>query len=402
MALVKAGMLIVALGAAMATALFNEPRQSEDQGRAQLAAFAKTFSTRQEWEARAGHNRQAILRELRLAPFPARCDLKPIIVGRQERKGYTIENVAFEALPGFFVTGNLYRPVGAQPPFAAVLCPHGHAGGKATDTDKHGTARGGRFLAYTQTRCATLARMGAVVFAWDMAGWGESTQVTHSDPNVMTLQHYSSTRAVDFIQSLDGVDPKRLGVTGESGGGTQTFILTAIDDRVTASAPVVMVSAHFFGGCQCESSLPIHHSATHDTNNTDIAAMAAPRPLLVVSCGGDWTKNVPGVEFPYIWNVYRLYGATNKVENTHLLDEGHDYGATKRLPMYRFLAKHLRLNLKAVWREGGTVDESDAAVENLESLCVFGADHPRPAHALKDGGAVAAALEAQKKAAAGT
>jgi hypothetical protein len=398
--MIKTSLLIIAIGAAMATALFNEPRQSEDQGREQLAAYAKTFSTRQEWEARAAHNREAILRELHLTPMPARCDLRPIILGRQDRKGYIVENVAFEALPGFFVTGNLYRPTSGEKPFAAILSPHGHAGGKATEADKSGRARGGRFLPYTQTRCAVLARMGAVVLAWDMTGWGESTQVAHDDPNVMTIQHYSSMRAADFIQSLDGVDPKRLGVTGESGGGTQTFILTALDDRVTAAAPIVMVSAHFFGGCQCESSLPIHKSATHDTNNTDITAMTAPRPLLVVSCGGDWTKNVPGVEFPYIWNVYRLFGATNKVENTHLLDEGHDYGPTKRLPMYRFFAKQLHLALKNVARDDGTVDESDAVIEDMESLCVFSAAHPRPAHALKDGQAVAEALEAQKKAAA--
>ena len=384
----------------MATALYKEPRQSEDQGREQLAAFARTYSTRAEWEARAKANREAILREMRLAPFPAKGDLKPILVGRQERKGYTVENVAFEALPGFFVTGNLYRPAGGAKPMAAVLFPHGHAQGKAAAPGQSATARGGRFLAYTQTRCATLARMGAVVVAWDMTGWGESTQVTHKDPNVLTLQHYSSIRAVDFIQSLDGVDPKRLGVTGESGGGTQTFLLTALDDRVTVAAPVVMVSCHFFGGCQCESGLPIHKSATHDTNNTDIAAMAAPRPLLVVSCGKDWTKNVPGVEFPYLWNVYRLFGATDKVENAHFQDEGHDYGPTKRLPVYKFLAKHLGLNLKAVSRDDGTVDESDAAVENLESLCVFNADHPRPAHALKDSQAAADVLDAQKKAAA--
>jgi len=382
---------VLAIGATMSTAmagsLFEEPRQTEDQGREQLAAFAKTYSTRQEWEARAARNREGILREARLVPLPARCDLKPIVSGRQERKGYIIENVAIESLPGFFVTGNLYRPAEAKPPMAGVLCPHGHS--------EHG-----RLEPYTQTRCATLARMGAVVFAWDMAGWSESTQIKHDDPNVLTLQHYSSMRALDYLVSLEGVDPQRVACTGESGGGTQTFLLSALDDRVKVSVPVVMPSAHFFGGCQCESGLAIHKSATHDTNNCDIAAMAAPRPQLVVSCGGDWTKNTPGVEFPYLWNVYRLYGATDKIENAHVADEGHDYGYSKRLPMYKFLARHLKLDLAKVSLPGGGVDEAGAVVENTDSLRVFTAEHPRPADAPVGTEAIAKVLEAQKAKAA--
>ncbi|HUU09783.1 MAG TPA: acetylxylan esterase [Phycisphaerae bacterium] len=220
----------------MAGALFSEPRQTEDQGREQLAAFAKTYQTRQEWEARAAGIREGILREIRLAPLPKKCPLNPVIRDRKEQRGYTVENVAIEALPGFYVTGNLYRPAEAKPPMAGVLCPHGHS--------QHG-----RLEPYTQTRCATLARMGAVVFAWDMCGWSESTQVKHDDPNVMTLQHYSSMRALDFLLSQEGIDPKRIACTGESGGGTQTFLLAALDDRVKVAAPVVMVSAHFFGGC---------------------------------------------------------------------------------------------------------------------------------------------------------
>lgn len=396
---VVAGWLVVSLGAMMGlSALFKEPRQTEDQGREQLAVFARTYRTRAEWEARAKTIREAILREARLDPLPARCDLKPIIRGRQERRGYIVENVAFESLPGFFVTGNLYRPAGAKGPLPAILCPHGHAQNKDAKPPEKGTARGGRFLPYTQTRCATLARMGAVVLAWDMVGWGESTQVAHDDQNVLTLQLWNSMRAVDFLMSLEGVDAKRLGMTGESGGGTQTFMLNAVDDRVAVVVPVVMVSAHFFGGCQCESGLPIHRSATHDTNNVELAAMAAPRPLLIISCGKDWTKNVPGVEFPYIWNVYRLYGATDKVENAHFIDEGHDYGPTKRLAMYKFMAKHLKLDIAAVMKDG-VVDESDAVIDDRESLCVFTAEHPRPDYTLVTSDSVAKALEAAKDAA---
>jgi hypothetical protein len=360
----------------------KEPRQTEEQGREQLAAFSKAWHTRGEWEARAKNIRQSILREANLTPLPSRCSLKPVIWGKQVEKAYTVENVYFESLPGFFVTGNLYRPAEGKGPFPAVLCPHGH-GPRA------------RFNKATQTRSAVLARMGAIVFAYDMVGIGDSTQVNHDYTNVLTLQLWDSIRAVDFLTSLADVDAKRIGCTGESGGGTQTFLLGAVDDRVAVGVPVVMVSAHFFGGCKCESGLPIHHSDKHDTDNAEIAALFAPRPMLVISDGKDWTKNVPEVEFPYIRSVYQLYGATNQVENVHLPLEGHDYGPSKREAMYRFMAKHLGLNLKAVIVPDGKIDEFDTFIDE-KLITVFNEEHPRPEYALKDGEAVAEAVQAAK------
>src|SRR5262249_53340792 len=164
---------------------YKEPRLTEEQGKAQLTEFAKTWHTRAEWKARAKHIRECILREAHLTPLPLRCDLKPMIWGKQERRGYTVENVAIESLPGFFVTGNLYRPTASKPLHAGILCPHGH-GPRA------------RFNSATQARSAVLARMGAVVFAYDMVGIGDSTQTTHADDNVLTLQLWDSIRALDF------------------------------------------------------------------------------------------------------------------------------------------------------------------------------------------------------------
>jgi hypothetical protein len=360
----------------------KEPRLTEEQGRSQLEAFAKTWHTRAQWEARAKNIRECILREAHLAPLPARCPLKPIIWGKQVLRGYTVENVEFESLPGFFVTGNLYRPLSEKGPLPVVLCPHGHS-------------KLGRLDPATITRAATLAKMGAVAFAYDMVGYNDSSQVTHKDDNVLTLQLWDSMRVLDFVTSLPGIDAKRIGCSGESGGGTQTFMLSAVDDRVAVSVPVVMVSAHFFGGCKCESGLPIHHSDKHDTDNAEIAALFAPKPMCVISDGQDWTKNVPQVEFPYIQSVYKLYDAVGSVENVHLADEGHDYGPSKRDAMYRFMAKHLGLNLKAVLTSDGKIDESDATVDP-RTLQVFTENHPRPSDALKDSAEVAAALESAK------
>ena len=128
--------------------------------------------------------------------------------------------------------------------------------------------------------------------------------------------------------------------------------------------------------------MPIHKSRMHETNNTDIAALAAPRPQLIISNGKDWTKNVPEVEFPYIRNVYRLWGAEDRVENLHLPNEGHDYGWSKRVGAYTFLARHLGLSLANVIDRDGRINEDSVVIEEKDKLYVFGLAHPRPARAV--------------------
>ncbi len=349
--------------------------QTEEQAKEQLARFAATYSTQAQWQQRAKGIREGILRGAELLPMPKKCPLNPIIHSRREHDGYSVENAAFESLPGVFVTGNLYRPTKGTGPFAGILCPHGHWG----SPDDYG-----RFRPDMQKRCAAFARMGAVVFAYDMVGYGDWANAgwDHRRPQVFKLQLWNSIRAVDFLTSLKEVDPKRIAVTGASGGGTQSFMLTAVDDRIAVSLPVVMVSAHFFGGCVCESGMPVHKSKGYETSNVEIAAAAAPRPLMLISDGKDWTKNTPDVEYPHIRNIYQLFGAAGEVEYLHFPDEGHDYGLSKRMGAYKFLAKHLGLSLANVTDGNGSVCEDFVVIEPKDSLYVFNRDHPLPARAV--------------------
>ena len=344
---------------------------TEEQGAAELRKNAETYHDLAGWQQRAALVRQGILDGMNLSTWPTLAPLNAVRHSKKIFDGYAVENVYFQTLPGFYLTGNLYTPTNPGPDkHPAVLSPHGHA--KQDDA---------RLLEQAQQRCATLARMGATVFIYDMVGYADSKQSGHRLPNALTLQTINSRRALDFLLDLPDIDTERVACTGESSGGTQTFLLCAIDDRIKVAVPTVMVSSWMFGGCVCESGLPIHVRPTHTTCNVEIAALTAPRPMLVISCGGDWTKNVPDVEFPYLQRVYGLYGHRGAVENVHFADEGHDFGPNKRAAMYAYLAKQLGLDLGRVSRDG-KIDESPNRVLTPVDLAAFDAEHPRPADAV--------------------
>ena len=365
-----------------------------EQGEALLRATLEQFPDAAAWQGYARLVRQRIQEGAGLSPWPRRTALNPIAHSRRVHDGYSVENVAFESIPGVWAAGNLYRPIGDSTRRPAVLTTHGHTGGVDGPT---GWERHGRFGPSVQTRAAMLARAGAVVLTLDAFGYGDSLAQfgpdAHRTPLAMRVQVWNAVRALDFLSSLPEVDATRIGVTGESGGGTQTFLLTALDERVTAAAPVVMVSSYFFGGCPCESGRAVHRSPDHFASNAVITALAAPRPLLVVSDGKDWTQHVPRIEFPFLQEVYRRLGAADAVLNVHLADEGHDYGPGKRAAVYPFFGDALGLDLAVLRGADGAFDESRVTIEPAAALRTFNDAHPLPAGALREAAVVEQRLD---------
>jgi dienelactone hydrolase len=339
-------------------------RRPVDEGRKELDYLASLYHDAASWQQRKEVLRNCLRETLGLSRIAARPASKPIVTAQRKMNGYTVENVAIETLPGVYVSGSLYRPLRQKGKAPIVLCPNGHFAG-------------GRYRPDQQYRCATLARMGAWAFSYDLFAWGESqlqfTQADHRESLAQVMQIMNGIRILDYLCGLPGADPERVGITGASGGGSQTMLLTALDDRIKVSVPVVMLSCYFYGGCPCETGRPVHQCAG-GTNNVEIAAMAAPRPQLIVSDGKDWTDHVPEIEFPYLQKVYGYYDKAAMVKNIHLAGEGHDYGISKRMAMYPFMATHLGLNLAAIKNKSGAIDETPVTIEAETALKVFGPD----------------------------
>lgn len=349
-------------------------RWDVEDGWAFLDQLASQYTDKDSWNSRKLVLKPALYEALQLSPLPASPVAKPIITSKRIFDGYSVENIALEIMPGVFVNGSLYKPLKFKGKISLVLSPDGH-------WEKQ------RYRADCQIRCAMIAKMGAMAFSYDLFAWGESMlQFKYEDHRrslSQTVQTLSGIRILDYFTSLKETDTTRIGISGGSGAGSHAILMTALDDRIKLSAPVVAMSSYFYGGCPCESGMPIHQCGG-GTNNVELAAMAAPRPMLVVSDGGDWTAETPQHDFPYLQKMYSYYAAASNVENVHLPDEKHDFGINKRIALYDFLIKNFKLNAGAVQSKDGRYDERTCVIEPEKALYVFGDDGERlPKHAIK-------------------
>lgn len=354
---------------------FEYARRSANIGKERLEFLTDLYPNLKTWESRKADLKQCIISSIGLDKAPPMPKGKPILTPKRIYKDYSVENIGLEIIPGVYVTGSIYKPYPLKGKAPVIITPNGHFGD-------------GRYRKDQQLRCAILAKMGAVVVDFDLFAWGESTlqfdATLHRNSIAQTIQVLSAERLLDYLATQKYADMNRVGVTGGSGGGSMTMFLAAIDDRIKVSVPVVMTSSHFVGGCPCESGRGLHLCG-NGTNNAEIAAMAAPKPQLIVSDGGDWTATVPELEFPFIQKTYGLYGKKEWVENAHFPKEGHNYGESKRMAMYPFMAKYLGLDISKVKNSKGEIDESTCVIEPTEKLLVFGTKGEKlPANALKD------------------
>ena len=345
------------------------------------------------WKTRREEIKQRLLVAAGLYPMPERTPLNAVIHGRVEMDDYTVDKVFFESLPGHFVTGNLYLPKNIKGKIPAVLNPHGHwPNGRFLDTKEGDIKReiesgaekftnGAR--SPLQARCVQLARMGCAAFLYDMVGYADSVQFpehrhgpaargfvsTEAELHLVGyfgLQTWNSLRAVDFLASLPYVDGKRIACTGASGGGTQTMLVSALDDRVSAAFPCVMVSTAMQGGCTCENASYLRINQ----GNIDIAAATAPRPL-GMTAANDWTKELETKGWPDLKNLYALLGVPERVEAHFNIQFGHNYNGVSRAQMYAFFNRHLKLGLT-------DTAERDFRYLNTSETSVWNEAHPKP------------------------
>ena len=312
------------------------------------------LSTVEDLAQRKAHFRQRMLNYL--GGLPERTPLNARIVGVLEREGYKVEKVVFESQPHFYVTANLYLPKSGSPPYPAVLFPLGHE-------------RGAKANPVWQQMLGSLARKGFVALAWDPIGQGERVQFYDEDlrdskVGNSTTEHtvvgiqcllagdhvarytiWDGIRALDYLLSRAEVDPTRVAVTGNSGGGTHTAYLAALDDRIHVAAPSCYLTSwrlmlQTIGPQDAEQTFPFWLQDGFDY--PDFLYAFAPKPYLILSAIRDFFP-ISGARQTYA-EAERVYSAIGAKEKLGMFeaDDLHGYSKPRRLAAYRWLSRWLK------------------------------------------------------------
>lgn len=290
--------------------------------------------------------------EEKLGPWPERTPLNAKVVGTQDLGDYRVERVIFESRPSFHVTAALFLPK-TQPPYPAVLVPCGHSA----------TAKA--FEKYQQF-CVLLARQGIAAFCFDPIGQGERYQVLDAagKPTVGgTIEHthvslgatllginvagyfiWDGMRAIDYLCSRDDIDPKRIGCSGNSGGGTQTAYLMALEDRITPAAPSCFITSlkrlmETIGPQDGEQN--IHGAVACGLDHADYLIIRAPKPTMLLTATRDFFDiNGSRETFQEVRKVYGVLGAADRVAMTES-DFEHGFNPVLRAAGARWMGRWL-------------------------------------------------------------
>lgn len=302
------------------------------------------------WLERAPTLRQELLAMLGLDPMPPRGDLKPVVTGRLDHEDFVVEKLHFQSLPGLYVTGNLYLPKRRTAKLPAILYVCGHS------VMKEGNVSLGNKTGY-QHHPAWFARNGFACLAIDTIQLGEIPGLHHGTRNLEMwwwnsrgytpagVETWNGMRALDYLASREEIDPERLGVTGRSGGGAYSWYIAAADERVKAAVPVAgitdlrnhIVDNVIDGHCDCMFLLN-----TKGWDFAKLAALVAPRPLLIANTDKDPIFPVDGVERIHrdVASVYRALGAKDKLGL--LITEGpHKDTQELQVPAFRWFKRFL-------------------------------------------------------------
>ncbi|HEU5116512.1 MAG TPA: CocE/NonD family hydrolase, partial [Isosphaeraceae bacterium] len=366
------GTLLVFLGLLSPSLAADNPAPLADYFQAQADEIAKQplqgIKSAEEWKAKRPEMQRRMLEMLGLWPLPEKTPLNARVTGTLEKPDFLVEKLLFESRPGLFVTANLYRPKGQHGPLPAILYVCGHA-----KVEKDGVIFGNK--THYQHHAEWYAANGYVCLVVDTLQLGELPGLHHGTFQEgmwwwMTrgytpagVEAWNGVRAIDYLISRDEVDPKKIGVTGRSGGGATSWWLGAIDDRLAAVAPVAgitdmvpYVAGGDFAGPHKNGTVEGHCDCmfvvnTYQWDYTMIAALCAPKPLLVENTDEDPIFPEEGVRRVYdaLETVYGWYDAKDKL-GLVIGKGGHMDTEELRHPSFAFMEK---------WLKGKDVEASD-------------------------------------------